>query len=70
MGKTNKGRELPEKWQKNDKYENGVDSSRKHDRMNTALVFMEKWVELVKLGASRKMRKTSKGWWLPEKWVK
>ena len=70
MSKTSKGRGLPEKWQKNDGNENGVGSSRKHDRMNTGWGFMEKWVELVRLVSGRKMGKTRKGRGLPKKWVK
>ena len=54
MGKTSKGRGLPEKWQKNDKNENGVGSSRKHDKMNTGCVFIDKWVKLVILGVAEK----------------
>ena len=42
MGKTSKGRGLPEKWQKNDENENGVGSSRKRDKMITGWAFMEK----------------------------
>ena len=49
MGKMSKGRGLTEKWQKNDKYESGVDPSQRNDRMNTGWVFMEKYVELVRL---------------------
>ena len=67
MGKTSKGRGLPEKWQKNDKNENGVGSSQKRDKMNTGWVFMEKYVELVTLVVGRKIGKTSKGQGLPEK---
>ena len=70
MGKTSKGRGLPEKWQKNDGNENGVGSSRKHDRMNTGWVYMEKWVELVRLVIRLKMGKTSKVRGLPENWQK
>ena len=67
MGKTSKDRGLPVKWQKNDKNENGVGSSRKHDRMNTGRVYVEKWVELGRLVVGRKMGKTSKGRDLTEK---
>ena len=70
MFKTSKGRGLTEKWQKNDKNENGVAHSRKQDRMNTGWVFMEKCVEVVSLVVGRKMGKTSKGRGLPEKWQK
>ena len=70
MSKTNKGRGLPEKWQKNGKNENSVGSSQKHDRMNKGWVFMEIWVELVRLVVGGKMGKTSKGRGLPEKWQK
>ena len=70
MGKTSKGRGLPEKWPKNGENENGVRPSRKRDKMNTRWVFMEKWVELVRLVIGRKMGKTSKGRGLPEKWLK
>ena len=59
MSKTSKGKGLPEKWQKNGENENGVGSSRKHDRMNTGWVFIEKWVELVRLVVGRKMGKIS-----------
>ena len=61
MGKTSKGRGLPKKWQEKDKYENGINSSLKNDRMNTGWVFMEKWVELERLHVGRKMSKTSRG---------
>ena len=70
MGKTSKGRGLPEKWLKNGENENGVRPSRKQDKMNTGWVFMEKWLELVRLVVGRKMGKTSKGRGLPEKWPK
>ena len=70
MGKRSKGRGLPEKWPKNGENENGVRPSRKQDKMITGWVFMEKWVELVRLVVSRKMGKTSKGRVLTEKWPK
>ena len=38
--------------------------------MNTGWVFIEKWVELVKLFVGRKMTEMSKGRGIPEKWVK
>ena len=68
--KTSKGRGLPEKWQKNDKNENGVAPSRKHDKRNTRWVVMEKWVELLRLVVGRKMGKMIRGRGLPEKWQK
>ena len=49
MDKTNKGRGLPEKWPKKSENKNGVRPSLKRDKMNTGWVFMEKWVELVRL---------------------
>ena len=58
MSKTSKGRGLPDKWQNNEKYENGVVSSRKHDKMNMRWVVMEKWAELVRLIVGHKMVKT------------
>ena len=70
MSKTSRGQGLPEKWQKNNEKENGIGSSSKHDKMNTGCVFIEKWVELVRLVIGRKMDKTSKGRGLPEKWQK
>ena len=70
MGKTSKGRGLPEKWPKNGENKNGVGSSKKRDKMNTGWVFMEKWVKLAILVVGRKMGKTSKGRGLPEKWPK
>ena len=70
MGKTIKGRGLPEKWRKKGENKNSIGSSRKRDKMNTGCVFIEKLVKLVILGVGRKMRETSKGRGLPEKWVK
>ena len=70
MSKTSEGRGLPEKWQKNDGNENGVGSSQKYHKMNTGWVFMEKYVELVRLVVGRKMGKTNNGQGLPEKWQK
>ena len=66
MGKTSKGRGLPEKWPKKGKNKNSIGSSKKRDKMNTGWVFIEKWVELVRLVVGRKMSKTSKGRRLPK----
>ena len=59
MGKANKGRGLSEKWPKKGENKNGVGSSRKGDKMNMGWVFMEKWVELVRLVVGRKMGNAS-----------
>ena len=67
MVKTSKGRRLTEKQQKNDKYEDGVNPSQKNDRMNTGWLFMEEWVELVRLVVGQKMGKMSKGRGPPNK---
>ena len=55
MGKTSKGRGLPEKWPKTGENKNSVGSSKKRDKMNTGWVFIEKWVKLVILVVGRKM---------------
>ena len=70
MGKTRKGRGLPEEWPKKGENKNGVGCSRKCYKMNTGWAFMEKWVKLVILVVGRKMGKASKGRGLPEKWPK
>ena len=70
MGKTSKGRGLPEKWPKNDKNENRVGSSRKRDKINTGCIFIEKLIKLVILVVGRKTGQTSKGRGLHEKWPK
>ena len=50
MGKTSKGRGLPEKGPKNGENEKRVRSSPKCDKVNMGWVLMVKWVKLVRLG--------------------